>query len=193
MGQRILASTVYVDGRPYGPGTAEGDLPDGIAEQITNPKAWREQPAGDPEPVVSAGQGITALGSVGQPLGVGVDGRTGLPIGAPPAGSAAAANLTDAADQPPAPPAEQLDQLDQLDQLGLGADAERTGDTGDAVPAPGAGQSVEPPPLSGPGSGAPAWREHAAALGVAVEPDAKRDDVVEAIRAAGHPVERSEQ
>jgi hypothetical protein len=46
-----------------------------------------------------------------------------------------------------------------------------------------------PPPLNGPGSGVEAWAAYAAALSVTVPEGAKRDEIVEAVRAAGHPVE----
>jgi len=38
----VLAHRVFVEGRAYGPGP---DVPDEIAEQITNPKAWAIPPA----------------------------------------------------------------------------------------------------------------------------------------------------
>ncbi|MEU1240049.1 hypothetical protein ABZ388_06790 [Micromonospora parva] len=42
-----------------------------------------------------------------------------------------------------------------------------------------------PPPKGGAGSGAPAWREYAAKNNVEVAEDASREDVVEALTAAG--------
>jgi hypothetical protein len=51
------------------------------------------------------------------------------------------------------------------------------------------GGGPTPPPLGGAGSGADAWIGYARELGVDVDDDAKRDDVVDAIREAGHPVE----
>jgi hypothetical protein len=50
----------------------------------------------------------------------------------------------------------------------------------------------KPPPLTGTGSGGDAWAKYANTLGVSVEPDAKREDIVQAIRAAGHPTEPAE-
>lgn len=41
------------------------------------------------------------------------------------------------------------------------------------------------PPKGGPGSGAPAWREYAAESGVEVDEEASRDEVIEALTAAG--------
>lgn len=39
---RRLAAHVYVDGVAYSP---DSDVPDEVAEQITNPKAWADAPA----------------------------------------------------------------------------------------------------------------------------------------------------
>lgn len=55
-------------------------------------------------------------------------------------------------------------------------------------------QPMEPsalpvPPRSGPGSGATAWAEYAAAHGVNVEDGAGRTDIIAALTAAGVPVE----
>lgn len=49
-----------------------------------------------------------------------------------------------------------------------------------------------PPPMSGKGSGIEAWRAYAAAVEVEVDDDAGRDEIVEAIQAAGKPVEQPE-
>jgi hypothetical protein len=48
-----------------------------------------------------------------------------------------------------------------------------------------------PPPRAGAGSGTDAWKAYAASFDPPVEvaEDAKRDDVIAAIEAAGHPVE----
>jgi hypothetical protein len=116
---RSLAATVHVDGTAYARGTAESDLPDGVADQITNPDAWTTDQGEDdaPEPV-AAGEGLTSFGSVGQPITG--DGRD---PGAPqiPADSPAARNLTAAADGPPAPDADAAALVGQTDQ----ADAAR--------------------------------------------------------------------
>ncbi len=48
---------------------------------------------------------------------------------------------------------------------------------------------VDVPPKSGAGSSAPAWVAYAAASGVPVKPDAKRDDVIAACEAAGVPTD----
>lgn len=45
------------------------------------------------------------------------------------------------------------------------------------------------PPRSGKGSGLVAWAEYARNLGVEVEDDANRDDVIAALELAGHPTE----
>lgn len=47
-----------------------------------------------------------------------------------------------------------------------------------------------PPPMVGTGSGTDAWAGYAASLGVDVAEDAKRGEIVDAIRTAGHPVEQ---
>lgn len=46
-----------------------------------------------------------------------------------------------------------------------------------------------PPPISGKGSGTQAWADYADSLGVSVADDADRDAIVQAVSAAGHPVE----
>lgn len=45
------------------------------------------------------------------------------------------------------------------------------------------------PPRSGKGSGLDAWTEYASTNGVQVKDDATRDDVIEAVKAAGVPTE----
>lgn len=57
-------------------------------------------------------------------------------------------------------------------------------DDGQAAPA-----GPTPPPMGGAGSGIEAWIEYASLIGVDVDGLAKRDDIVAAIRDAGHPVE----
>lgn len=49
----------------------------------------------------------------------------------------------------------------------------------------------DPPPQSGPGSGAPAWRKYKSELGIATPEDAElgRDELIDKIEAAGFPVE----
>jgi hypothetical protein len=51
------------------------------------------------------------------------------------------------------------------------------------------GRSDGPPPKSGAGSGAKAWRGYAEAEGVTVDEKASRDDVIAALEAAGVPTE----
>jgi hypothetical protein len=62
-----------------------------------------------------------------------------------------------------------------------------------ASPAPDAtlpdGGGAEVPPRSGPGSGAPVWREYATSQGISVADDASRDEVISALKSAGKPVE----
>lgn len=59
-----------------------------------------------------------------------------------------------------------------------------------STPEPPSSQTaVEPPPQSGRGASAEKWREYAASQGVEVAEDAKRDDVIDALRAAGKPVD----
>jgi hypothetical protein len=62
---------------------------------------------------------------------------------------------------------------------------------GTTAPAPdGEGDAdLDPPPLSGPGSSLQDWLAYAELVGVEVPADAKRADVIEAVRAAGKPVE----
>jgi len=48
---------------------------------------------------------------------------------------------------------------------------------------------VQPPPQGGPGSGKDAWAVYAAAKGVAVDESAGRDDIIAAVKKAGHPVD----
>lgn len=46
----------------------------------------------------------------------------------------------------------------------------------------------EPPPRGGAGSGVEEWRSYAESKGVEVDEDASRDDIVAAVKKAGHPV-----
>lgn len=52
---------------------------------------------------------------------------------------------------------------------------------------------VVPPPMGGAGSGLPEWLAYAGSLGVDVPEESreKRDDVIEVLRTAGKPVERT--
>lgn len=52
MAARKLQAFVYVDGQAYGPGS---DVPAEVAKQITNPKAWGEEPQDNGE--AAGGQG----------------------------------------------------------------------------------------------------------------------------------------
>jgi hypothetical protein len=78
-------------------------------------------------------------------------------------------------DTPPKDVAEEI-----TNPLAWGKDADDDTETADG-----------PPPLSGKGSGKGAWADYAETFDppVEVEADATRDDIVDAIRAAGHPVE----
>jgi hypothetical protein len=87
-------------------------------------------------------------------------------------------------DLEPAPPQFQPPSQRQAPAV-ESVDDEPAGGQGDVSPA----STVERPPLSGPGSSGAAWREYAGSLGVEVPEDAKRDDVIEQLRAAGKPVE----
>lgn len=53
----------------------------------------------------------------------------------------------------------------------------------------GGGDSDGPPPKSGRGSGVGAWSDYAAEQGVTVDDDATRDDIIEALEAAGKRTE----
>lgn len=62
----------------------------------------------------------------------------------------------------------------------------------ESATADGGGQGDDPagpPPKSGPGSGAPRWREYAARRGVEVPADASREDVIAALDEAAVPTE----
>lgn len=50
-----------------------------------------------------------------------------------------------------------------------------------------------PPPMAGKGSGTDEWVTYADQFGLTFEGDPKRDDVIEALRVAGHPVDRPDQ
>lgn len=63
------------------------------------------------------------------------------------------------------------------------------GGSSDGGAGSGAPEGAVPPPKDGKGSTSEAWREYAAAVGVEVEPDAKRDAVISAIEAAGKRTE----
>jgi len=59
----------------------------------------------------------------------------------------------------------------------------------DDEPEPTEDADPEPPPRGGRGSSAEAWRAYAAAVGVEVAPDAERDDVIDAVAAAGKRID----
>ena len=50
MAQKKLATVVYVDGVAYGP---DNEPPADVAEQITNPKAWGEEPEAESKKAAS--------------------------------------------------------------------------------------------------------------------------------------------
>jgi hypothetical protein len=62
-------------------------------------------------------------------------------------------------------------------------------DTADADSGAESGDGSGIPPKGGAGSGKDAWKAYADSLGVAVDDDATRDDIVAALEAAGHPTE----
>jgi len=70
------------------------------------------------------------------------------------------------------------------------ADAAADPVTDEPDPAPGDdGEASAPPPKGGPGSGRDAWVEYAESLGVVVDEDATRDEIIDAVADAGHPVD----
>lgn len=112
-----------------------------------------------------------AASRIGDHAWVGEDGSAGTDAGAP-----------------PSPPASGPSAPDES----TGAEPE-TGEAEGSAPAPvdraSSGSTPAPPAKAGPGSSAEAWRDYAKGVGVEVPGDAKRDDVIEAIRAAGKPVD----
>lgn len=50
-------------------------------------------------------------------------------------------------------------------------------------------ESADPPPMAGAGSSRAKWAAYAEANGVEIADDATRDEIIEAVRAAGVPVE----
>lgn len=139
----------------------DDDIPPEVADRITTPGAWVNTDDATPEPVV-AGDSMITLGSAGET------------VGKVPSDSPAARNLTDAADEPPEPTAEQLDQLS----------------TDTAEPSV-TSEQVLPPRMGGAGSGREEWGAYADSQGVTYSESASRDEIVEALRKAGKPVERT--
>lgn len=118
---RRVSAYVHIAGRVFAPGD---EVPEEIAERITNPAAWAE------------------------------------PTDADDAGGQAGAEQSSGGQQPTQPPP-------QFDRGGV----------------------LKPvPPMSGSGSGRDAWADYAAAAGVTVADDAKRDQIVEILRERGVPV-----
>lgn len=66
-------------------------------------------------------------------------------------------------------------------------------DTADSDADTSGGGEVAVPPMTGTGSGKEAWARYAAARGVSVPDGARRDDIVQALRDAGVPVEPDEE
>jgi hypothetical protein len=83
----------------------------------------------------------------------------------------------------PVPPG---DSPDGHGGAGAGADAPSDGDGQPDPPAP---DAPAPPPTAGPGSSVDRWRHYAAEVGVHVDRHATRADIIQAVSAAGFPVE----
>lgn len=83
------------------------------------------------------------------------------------------------------------DEDGSADQGGShGGEGDSTGDNSDGDPAPVDDTPATPvdvpiPPKAGPGASAEAWAAYAAAHGFAVDKDAKRDDIIESLKAEG--------
>jgi hypothetical protein len=71
--------------------------------------------------------------------------------------------------------------------VNAGAEEPVAGPEGDGS-SPASSDSPKPPPQAGPGSSGEVWRDYAKAVGVEVPQDAKRDDVIDLVKAAGQPV-----
>jgi len=72
------------------------------------------------------------------------------------------------------------------EQIGDHAWADDDPDEGEPEPS---STGPKPPPMGGKGSGTEAWAQYAEQLEVDLPDDANRDDIIDAIREAGHPVE----
>ncbi|MER7167038.1 hypothetical protein ABT336_13350 [Micromonospora sp. NPDC000207] len=170
---RRLATYVHVGGRRYGP---DDDIPDEVAEKITNPNVWAvdgdEPPAGTRAGTPGGDSGVRLAAYVH------VGGRRYGPGDVVP--DEVAAQITN-------PKAWEGGELPTFVKDGADADDDsdppegedhETGDEGDGKP--------PPPPRSGPGSSEKAWREwasHYPELGV--DGDARRDDIWDAAENAG--------
>jgi hypothetical protein len=84
-------------------------------------------------------------------------------------------HLLDRAGRPPKQNDEKARLLARIAELEAAAEQSRGSDT-------------KVPPRSGPGSGAPEWRAYARSVGVDVDDNASRDDVVAALDAADKPI-----
>jgi hypothetical protein len=79
--------------------------------------------------------------------------------------------------------------VDDVVQLKFDGWTQVAADEAEPAPTPDLAAPV-PPPMGGEGSGIEAWREYAAKLDVDIPDDVtKRQDVVDLVKAAGHPTE----
>lgn len=86
----------------------------------------------------------------------------------------------------PAAPPSRVEPPDGPGGAGGDADAPAGADAADGPPAP---DAPAPPPMAGPGSSVDRWRHYAAELKVHVDRHASRTDIIQAVSAAGFPVE----
>lgn len=190
---RVLRDTVWVDGRRYDRGFTDEQV--GEAARSIGDHAWTDA---SESPAVVGGVAVAGLKDTVYVDGVRYDKGAVPPpevaakigdhlwVGERPASSQA---------EPPAPPAQiqrvpvqrSAPTIEVIEDV-----APDAGETspGTAAPAGDGGDAdLDPPPTSGPGSGLADWLAYAERVGVEVPADAKRADVIEAVRAAGKPVE----
>ena len=86
------------------------------------------------------------------------------------------------------PKAAHLDRLTSWEREGNDPAPDPVHEPGDPVHVDRAGRLIAPPPKAGPGSSRDAWADYAASVGVTVDDDATRDDIIAAIESddAGH-------
>jgi hypothetical protein len=185
---RRLNAFVYVpdkDGVPVGFGPAD-DVPDWAAELITNPDVWA--PDDEPGPTVAelpTADPIERLGEAGATAEELEVIRSML------------AALTDeeraeVGRHVVTPSLDVLgEQLDEWRRLSVGNGGDLVGafEQLAAIQPPGQTAPPGPPPRAGAGSGRDAWAEYARANEFDVAGDAKREDIIDALEAAGIPVE----
>jgi hypothetical protein len=179
---RELKAVVLVDGVVYGPGY-ETDIPDHVAERITNPAAWGEEVDSDEGHGVPGDHEQLASGLLPhapvQPNQIVLAEPAGLGGFNPmlPASEDTGSSAVPAGADTPTGVRQATEPLDEQPGVLLQDQPAVAGDQQALLPEP---------PRSGKGATTAAWRAYAEQLGVQVDEDAERGDIIAALKDDGH-------